>query len=108
MRREIASLVLVIGVLFSILVYLNPLIVEAQVPPGPASDKITARSYSITASVDAITKTPPDIYLYMFALRPAQAEQLKGNPNVQVDICSCWINRVNIKPSTSICAQTIR
>ena len=80
-KKYTFPLILMIGVILSMLAILP--ISEAQaVQPGPAVDKIIARRYAIADVPTVIAKGEIDAYL--FSLRPAQAEQLRGVPGVRL------------------------
>ncbi|MEM0099748.1 MAG: ABC transporter substrate-binding protein [Desulfurococcaceae archaeon] len=74
-KKHVLSIALMIVVFVSMLV-ISPSAVAQTTQPGPASDKIIARRYAIADVPTVIAKG--DIDAYMYALRPAQAEQLRG------------------------------
>jgi peptide/nickel transport system substrate-binding protein len=65
--------------------------------PGPASDKITIRRYTIADAVPAIRAG--EIDAYMFALRPAQAVQLIGDPNVRLVTAPAGLIELTLNPA---------
>lgn len=97
-RGEIYPILLLIGVILSIFVVLPTSTITAQTTqPGPAADKIIARSYSIAAAVDAIKKGEIDVYMY--ALRPAQAEQLRGVEGVKLISAAAGLIELTLNPA---------
>jgi peptide/nickel transport system substrate-binding protein len=69
----------------------------AQVPPGPASDKIVMRRYPIPDVPAAILGG--EIDAYMFALRPAQVEPLLGRPEVVIITAPAGLLELTLNPA---------
>jgi peptide/nickel transport system substrate-binding protein len=65
--------------------------------PGPASDKITISRYTIPDAVTAIIEGKIDAYL--FSLRPAQAQQLIGQPGVKLITAPAGLIELTLNPA---------
>ncbi|MEM4825037.1 MAG: ABC transporter substrate-binding protein [Desulfurococcaceae archaeon] len=92
---RILALVLFVIIVFSIIM---PLVTIAQeVKTGPRSDRIVIRRYKIEDVPSAIQAGDIDVYIY--SLRPAQAEQLRGIPGVKLISAPAGLNEFTLNPA---------
>ncbi|MEM3922600.1 MAG: peptide-binding protein, partial [Nitrososphaerota archaeon] len=79
---------------------ITPALAQYRAPhtmPGPAVDKVIYKRVDVSLAPKAIQAG--DIDLYQFALRPAQAKALVGDPNVKLYMAPAGLVDVILNPA---------
>ncbi len=97
MDRRLLSIVFALLIILPILASIGAPVAVAQATKGPRSDKIIFTRVPLEQVPSAFQAG--DIDVYIFGLRPAQAEQLKANPDVKLWLAPAGLIDLGLNPA---------